>query len=89
MSKVTAEAFLTDFIEIKDLGEDKEKAYNCHAMFALNRNKQDMQDGTIRLCSMVQRRGSTDANEICLLVLDNTRQQIDELNVDELLGYEQ
>lgn len=70
-------------LDEKDFGEDKAIAYNCHASFAINRTKKEMELGTARITPIVQREGTVykdNAETTCSIRITEETMQIEELD---------
>lgn len=59
VSKMKQSALKKEYPEPEDVAEDFEKIYNAHGVFALMRSTEDIEDGTGRMTSVVQREGDT------------------------------
>lgn len=72
----------------RDFGEDKYKAYNCHASFALCCTIEELQNGTMRIIPIVQRKGLPfmhNALTTCALKVNRATALIEELDSEAYL----
>lgn len=83
VSTVKASAINKLIVEVGDFGEDSQKAYNCHAAFAICRTKTEMQEGTARIVPVVQREGvgfRNDAATTCAVQFNESIMNVKELD---------
>lgn len=67
ISKVKQSAYEKDQFDIGDFGEDAEKAYNAHAVFAYMAGTKDHELGRARIAPVVQRKGKSYGRDDCYL----------------------
>lgn len=70
VSKMKQTALKKEWPTADDVAEDFEKIYNAHAVFAIMRNEEDIEEGLGRIIPIVQRLGSSYTQEACTLQID-------------------
>lgn len=81
VSKMGSAGWSKEWPGPEDIGEDKEKIYNAHAVFALMRNEDDIQDNLGRIIPIVQRMGVSYIKTACYLVIDPEHALIEEVKI--------
>lgn len=79
VSKMTSGGWKKEWPGPEDIGEDKEKIYNAHAVFAIMRNEEDIDAGVGRIIPIVQRQGVSYVQVACELNIDVENFIIEEL----------
>lgn len=83
-SKVPGSAFNKDILSLEDFGEDKSKAYNCHAAFAINTTQESREsDNPILMVSpLVQRKGVSHRPDLSVfLKVHKETQQLEQVKI--------
>jgi hypothetical protein len=79
VSKMKSKSWEVEWPTADDVAEDKEKIYNAHAVFAIMRNEEDIEEGLGRIIPIVQRRGSSYTKQSCMMEIDPEYFKIKEL----------
>lgn len=77
------------FYTVRDFGEDKYKAYNCHAAFAICCTEAEFKNGTMRVIPVVQRKGTAfqnNADTTLALKVDRQCPKIEEIDSEIYLS---
>lgn len=86
ISTVSRKAISAPVIRVEDFGEDIQKAYNCHAAFALCATEEEAALNIARILPVVQREGvGFKGTNVCPVILDQAHMKITETTLSVLV----
>jgi hypothetical protein len=86
VSTVNRNAIDKPVIRVQDFGLDIQKAYNCHAAFAICATPDEQALDLVRIIPVAQRDGvQFKGGNVCTLKLSQAKMKIDEVNMDDII----